>query len=177
MGNIDILDIIAVRQSTRAYNGAKIEEEKLKLILEAGRLSPSARNSQPWTLVAAYSQDAVEKIGEYTRANGRNMFTDKCSAFIVVIEQENEAPFGGMPHRYFAEMDIGMCVMNMTLAAESLGISSCILGAFDEQGIRSYCNVDKDRSVKLVVALGYAEEGYPIREKSRKPFEEAVKII
>lgn len=175
--NRDILDIITSRQSCRAYSGKHIEAEKLERIVEAGRLSPSARNSQPWTLYLATSEQSVNAVGECTRVNGRNKFTENCGAFIIVVEDENEAAFGSSPHRYFAEMDIGMCVMNMCLEAESIGVASCILGAFDAEGIKRVANIDEDRDIKLVVALGYAEEGYAVREKTRKSSDDCVKII
>ncbi|MEE1357556.1 MAG: nitroreductase family protein [Clostridia bacterium] len=172
-----ILDLIKTRQSCRSYSGRDVEREKLQKILEAGRLSPSARNSQPWYLTLAVSAEKVAAVGECTRAGGKNAFTDKCSAFIVVSEQECEAAFGGKPHRYYAEMDIGMCVMNICLQAQSLGVSSCIIGAFDEEMLKKVAGIDDDKNIKLVIALGYASDGYPVREKTRKSFEEAVKII
>ena len=172
-----IIELIKARQSCRSYSGEKVELEKLELILEAGRLSPSARNSQPWSLTLACSDEAVSMVGECTRVNGKNAFTEKCSAFIIVTEEENEAAFGGVPHRYFAEMDIGMCVMNMCLEAESLGVASCILGAFDEQKVKCSANIAENKNVKLIIALGYAEDGYEIREKKRKSFEDCIKII
>ncbi len=172
-----IIELIQTRQSCRCFNGDPVEKEKLLAILEAGRLSPSARNSQPWTLTLALSEHIVDQVGECTRANGKNKFTDKCSAFIIVSEEQNESAFGGIPHRYFAEMDIGMCVMNMCLQAQSLGVASCILGAFDEQGLKSIIGLSNEKDIKLVVALGYAEDNYPVREKNRKSFDEAVKIL
>lgn len=173
----DIIDIITSRQSCRSFSGKRVETEKLELIVKAGRLSPSARNSQPWTLILATSEQSVKAVGECTRANGKNKFTEKCTAFIVVVEEENEAAFGGNPHRYFAEMDIGMCVMNMCLEAESLGVASCILGAFDVDGIRRIASIPDNKDIKLVIALGYSEEGYNVREKTRKAFDDCVKII
>ncbi len=172
-----IIDLIRARQSTRAFSTKKVELEKLKLILEAGRLSPSARNSQPWSLTLAYSERAVAEVGDCTRANGKNSFTENCTAFIIVTEETNEEAFGGAPHRYFAEMDIGMCVMNICLEAESLGVGSCILGAFDEERVKHFAGISSEKNVKLIIALGYAEDGYKIREKNRKPFEEFIKIV
>ncbi len=172
-----ILDLITKRQSCRSYSGARIENEKLISILKAGTLSPSARNSQPWHLTLASSDKAVAEVGECTRAGGKNQFTVNCGAFIIVTEQECEQAFGGMPHRYYAEMDIGMCVMNMCLEAEAQGIASCILGAFDEHQLKTVAGIPCDDNVKLVIALGYAEDGYPVREKTRRSFEETVKII
>ena len=177
MNEIGIIDLIRSRQSCRSYSGEKVSLENLRIILEAGRLSPSARNSQPWSLVLAYSDEAVTNVGEATRAFGKNTFTEKCSAFIVVVEEENEAAFGGNPHRYFSEMDIGMCVMNICLEAESLGVSSCILGAFDESAVKLAAKIPENKNVKLIIALGYPENGYEIRDKKRKSFDECIKII
>lgn len=172
-----ILDCIKARQSCRAFSQKMIEEEKLRLICEAGRLSPSARNSQPWSFILATSEKQVSLVGECTRHGGKNAFTENAAAFIVIVEEENESAFGGKPHRYFAEMDIGMAVMCMILEAQSLGVSSCILGAFNEPALREVCSLDDDKNIKLVIALGYAEDGYEQRDKIRKDFDETVKII
>ena len=46
---MDFLKIANIRQSCRGYDANKtIEEEKLLKILDAGRLAPSACNSQPY---------------------------------------------------------------------------------------------------------------------------------
>ena len=172
-----IIDLISKRQSCRAYSGENIDEAKLRSILLAGVLSPSARNSQPWNLTLAVSPDAVMRVGECARAGGKNLFTEKCAAFIVVSERDCEEAFGGVSHRYFAEMDIGMCVMNMCLQAEALGVSSCILGAFDSQKLKGAIGIEEDSEIKLIVALGYAEDGYPVREKVRRSFDSVVKIM
>jgi len=174
---MDFLDLVKTRQACRSYSGEIVEREKLLRIAEAGRLSPSARNSQPWTLVLAQSHEAVEAVGKCTRANGKNAFTENCGAFICIVEEKNDEAFGGPDHKYYAEMDIGMCVMNMCLMAQSLGVSSCILGAFDEDSLKSIIGTDPDKSIKLVIALGYSSEGYPTREKTRKSFDDAVRII
>lgn len=177
INNEGIIELIKARQSCRSYSAKKVELDKLELILEAGRLSPSARNSQPWTLTLAFSDIAAAEVGQCTRANGKNAFTEKCSAFVIITEEANETAFGGIPHRYFAEMDIGMCVMNMCLAAESIGVASCILGSFDEDAVKRAAGISEEKSVKLIIALGYAEEGYEIREKNRRAFDDCIKII
>ncbi|RLF92580.1 nitroreductase, partial [Thermococci archaeon] len=47
----DLLRVIYGRRSIRRYEKKPIPDEVLKLILEAGRLAPSARNRQPWCFV------------------------------------------------------------------------------------------------------------------------------
>ncbi len=174
---ISMLELIKARQSCRSYSGAEVECEKLLQIIEAGRLSPSACNSQPWSFILASSPKKAAEVGECTRANGRNVFTEKCSAFILIVEEECEAAFGGRAHRYYAEMDIGMCTMNICTMAEALGVGSCILGSFDAQGLKEVAGVPDNKEIKLVIALGYASDGYPVRDKKRKRTEEVLKII
>ncbi|MDR1592583.1 MAG: nitroreductase family protein, partial [Prevotellaceae bacterium] len=48
---MEFLDIVKLRQSNRAYEDKEVEREKIELVLEAGRLSPSANNAQSWTFV------------------------------------------------------------------------------------------------------------------------------
>jgi len=44
---MQLLNAIAQRYSTRKYKDTPIEQEKIKLCIEAGRLAPSALNTQP----------------------------------------------------------------------------------------------------------------------------------
>ncbi len=173
----DMLEIIKSRQSCRSYSGACVESDKLIEIVEAGRLSPSACNSQPWSFVLVSSKEKAAEVGECTRVNGRNAFTENCTAYIIIVEEECEAAFGGREHRYFAEMDIGMCTMNICTMAEAVGVASCILGSFDADKLKAVAGIDKSKCIKLVIALGYASDGYPIREKKRKSTDEILTVI
>lgn len=61
-----VLEAVRRRRSTRAFADQPIEEEKLRPVLEAGWLAPSARNMQEWRFIAvydrAYEQDAVKQL-------------------------------------------------------------------------------------------------------------------
>ena len=62
------------------------------------------------------------------------------------------------------------------IAAEDIGVKSCILGMFDKDEIIKTLGLDKNAKIALVVALGYSEENYPIRNKNRKPAEKTIKV-
>ena len=48
---MDVFTAIGQRSSVRAYKTTDVEEDKLKKILEAARLSPSASNRQEWKFI------------------------------------------------------------------------------------------------------------------------------
>jgi len=170
----DILDIIRSRQSTRAYTGKLVDNELLKKILEAGRLSPSARNTQPWTIYCTSRKEVIYELGAGFAAIGRNLFVKDCGAFIAIVEEP--LPEELKMHRRYAEFDIGMCIMQICLEAESLGVSSCILGSYDEDSVKAVLGIPKDKSVAMVIALGYASDP-AVRPKARKSFDEAIKLV
>ena len=60
----------------------------------------------------------------------------------------------------------------LTAEATAQGLSTCILGWFSDEKIRALCALS--RPVRLVVTLGYAAAGDPLREKKRKPLSELV---
>lgn len=168
---MDFLQLVQNRHSVRQYTGEPIPHEKLERILEAGRLAPSARNSQPWRFYCAESRSAVDDTVKAILMSGRNAFTEKCGAIIAITEEP--IPSEPAMRRRFAEYDIGMAVMQICLAAEALGVGSCILGLYSEEGVKCALSIPEDRQVALLVALGVPDE-ISVREKTRKPASETV---
>ena len=62
-------------------------------------------------------------------------------------------------------MDIGIAAAHLTLAAADQGLGSCLLGWFDEEKLRTLLGLEGE--VRLVMALGYARPGDPLRKKVR----------
>lgn len=160
-----ILELIKNRQSTRAYNGDKISEDQLLKILEAGRLSPSARNTQPWKFYATYNPKLLADISASFDAIGRNLFVKNASAVIAITEEP--LPDGIEMRRRYAEYDIGMAIMQMCLEAESIGVASCILGTYNEDDIKTIFDIPSDKSVAMVICFGISAES-AVRPKNRR---------
>ncbi len=70
----------------------------------------------------------------------------------------------------YSMMDLGMAVENFCLQAAELGLGTCIMGWFDERGIKKLLGVPRSRRLQLLIALGYPAS--PTRRKIRKPLEE-----
>lgn len=59
---MEVMEAIKNRRSIRSYQNKKVEEEKLSLILEAGRLAPSASNRQEWKFIVVRDKNTREKL-------------------------------------------------------------------------------------------------------------------
>jgi len=165
------------RQSCRNFDSTKsVEKNDLVKILEIAKLSPSACNSQPYSVYISLG-DSVAKIKD-TKVMGFNSFIDECTAFFVITEARYTLPakIGSLMQGIdFRSIDIGIFTANLVNASYSLGIETCILGVFNEKRIQEIIG-SKDK-VRLVIALGYPDKNYMIKEKDRKAFEDHVYFV
>ena len=172
-------EIIASRQSCRSYCDKPVEKEKLEKLVEAVRVAPSACNSQPWKLIVV-TGEKTRLVKDAVQLDGRNKFTEPCTAFTIFVEQKATLAKGvavKINNQAFAQFDIGAAVSYYTLKANDLGLQTCILGWFDEEKINKDFGISPDEKVRLVVATGYAVDGYELRDKVRKDVSEFVDFI
>ncbi len=175
---MNFLDLAKMRQSCRAYNKEKpVENEKLSAILEAFRLSPSACNAQPYHLTVV-SADKKEAVAKACTGMGMNRFAFDAPVLLVLSEDNynKTAAIGAkMKGNDYRSLDIGIACATITYAAAEVGLSTCILGWFDDEKVRALCGLE--RPVRLMITLGYAKDGDPLRAKKRKDVGALVKII
>ena len=176
---MDFLEIMRSRKSCRSFiPGKEIPREDLLKIVEAGRLSPSGCNSQPWKFIVVDSPEAKEKLCDaVVVADGITgaPWRHQVSAFIILVEQPAKV-MQSVENYYhttqrFAPGDIGAACMNMLLEAHCLGIASCVIGMNDQQKMEKYFHIPAGQDARLVLALGYAANDNPA-EKIRKPLAE-----
>ena len=151
MEYIDFLQLVLSRQSDRAYDKERsVEAEKLERILEAGRLAPSACNAQPWKFVVITDRELALKVGKAAAGLGMNKFAKDAPVHILIVEES----------------------AHITLAAESEGLGSCILGWFDEKEIKRLTGIPASKRLLLDIAIGY-----PIKEKRKKMRKPQEKVV
>jgi len=174
---MSFLEIAKTRQSCRSYNPEReVEEKKLSAILESAILAPSACNAQPYHFTVCRGALAGE-VAKCTMSKGMNKFASDAPVLIVISEDSYNvtAALGArVKHNDYRSIDIGIAVAYLTAEATSQGLSTCILGWFDNEKIKSLCSLDTD--VRLVVTLGYASDDDKLRVKKRKDFNKLVSI-
>jgi nitroreductase len=173
----NILDLIISRQSDRKYSDRPVEKEKLDRIVEAGRMAPSACNSQPWKFIVVTDHELVVKIAEAASAKliGMNSFVAQAPVILVIVrEKPNMSSKVGatIKNKDYSLIDIGIATENICLQAKAEGIGSCIIGWFDERMLRKLLLIPRSKRVELIITLGYSLSEQ--KEKRRKTEEETV---
>ena len=175
---MSFLELALARQSCRSYDPARtVEEEKLSTILEAARLSPSACNGQPYRITVCKGE-AASRVAAAVSGMGMNKFAADAPVMLVISEMPYvpTAALGAKVKKNdYRSIDIGILAAYITAEATAQGLGTCILGWLDDQKIREICSLDG--ATRLVITLGYAKEGDPLRPKKRKGAEELIHTV
>jgi len=163
---MDVFDAISQRCSVRSYLNKPVEDEKLRSVLEAARLAPSARNLQEWRFVVVTDRTTREKL---MAAAMNQKFVGEAPVVIAAcaVNTENLMPCG----QYSYPIDIAIAVDHMTLMAVELGLGTCWIGAFKEDEVKEILDIPEQVRVVTLLTLGYPATKAPAG-KNRLPLEE-----
>ena len=171
-------ELVLSRQSCRDFNDKPLESETVMKIARLAMNAPSACNSQPWKMYVVTDGDKVNKVALSLQDYGHNTFTNKAKAFIVFAEKQatlKESVSKRFSRDHFVKYDIGELIAYSTLAAESLKVSSCIIGLVNQEKLRAAIDLPAGELVNIVVALGYSD--ISVRKKVRKDEEQIIQLI
>ena len=167
---MDFLDLARRRQSDRGYADRALSREQIERCLEAAALAPSACNSQPWFFVVVDEPQLRGRVAGLLQDRVMNRFAPSAPVLVaVVVEKPSLLPrLGGLlKDKPYEWLDVGMAVEHFCLQATQEGLGSCIIGWFDEAGVKELLGVPKARRVPLVITLGYPQDS-AVRPKLRK---------
>jgi nitroreductase len=150
----EILDLIKLRRSRRAFSDRPIEPEKIKSLFEAARWAPSSLNEQPWAYIyATKGQELWEKIFE-TLNVGNKLWAKEAPLLIVSFCKKNFSR-NGFPNGA-AKYDVGAANAFLSLQATHLGLNTHQMGGFDHQLLRQNLNVPDDFDAGVIIGIGYS---------------------
>ena len=164
---MDVFTAISQRSSVRAYKPTDVEEDKLKMVLEAARLSPSASNRQDWKFIIVKNKETKKKLAK--AAFGQS-FIGEAPIVIVACGTESKAIMGcGQPTH---TVDVSIACAYMILQAYELGLGTCWIGAFKEDEVKKILNIPEQVRVVAMTPLGNPNQ-LP-SQKSRKSLDQIV---
>jgi len=165
---MDFLELAKERYSVRRMSPEKVKQEDLDRILEAARLSPTAKNMQRERLLVVNTEEGIEKMKQCTSC-------DFGASTIVVIsyekdDEENESEFS----RKYGLIDTGIVATHMCLEATALGLGTTMVGLFDRELTKKLFNIPDKYQPELLIPIGYIDRKPSILHEKRKPIEELV---
>jgi nitroreductase len=141
---VDLFEAIEKRRSVRAYLPDPVPEDKMKRILEAARLAPSAGNIQPWHFIVVTDQQKRRKLSEGMFAK----FLSESPVVVVGCGDRKASPNWFM-------VDTTIALQNIVLAATSEGLGTCWVGSFKEEDVKKFLSIPERFSVVALLAVGY----------------------
>jgi nitroreductase len=159
---MDVMEAILSRRSVRKYHNQPIPDEDLAAILEAARQAPSARNRQPWHMVAVLDRGQRLKLAGLCLGQ---LWLAKAGMLLVGIARPKVS-------ENWCVIDTTIALENAVLAAQGLGYGSCWIGAFHQGGVKALLGIPDEERVVAILAVGVpAQEP---KARSRKPLTELI---
>lgn len=168
----ETIDIILKRRTIREFKPEQITDRELDTILSCAVWAPSARNGQPCHIRVVQDKAMLEQLNRdfkdlvgwdtpaYTRWDKNPVYQNAPTVLFIFAQGDSG-------------MDCGLMTENIALAAESLGIGSCIIGSVGalmnaDKGRewKERMHIDKDWHFLIAVALGYPDESPEPKERA-----------
>ena len=157
---MEFFDLIGQRYSVRSYKPDAVEDDKLRKVLEAGIIAPTACNLQPFKLVVMPVDKHFDTLKKICRAP---FFTQ--APLVVGIYADMDAAWVRKDGKTYADVDAAIVMDHMILAATALGLGTCWIGAFDAQAARDAVDFGKSFEPVAFTPLGYPASSAPERQR------------
>jgi nitroreductase len=152
----------------RSYQSKPVEDEKLKAVLDAARLAPTAVNKQPFNLIVIKTEGKKEELKLIYHAD----WFSEAPIIICACAIPPEA-WSRRDGKNYVDVDTTIAMDHIILAATDLGLGTCWIAAFDPQAAREVLQLPEG-----VEPLVFTPLGYPADEpgtKNRKGLNELVR--
>jgi nitroreductase len=154
---MDVFDAVRTVLAVRGFTKTPVPDEVLDKILEAGRLTASAMNKQPWHFIVLKDQSRLSQLAGYLKS-GRYVATAPLAVAVAV----EKGPL--------AISDGSRAIQDMILTAWEQGVGSNWVGfqgMLDE--VKRFLKVPDDLELLAVIPFGYPAKEVGRGNKQRKP--------
>ena len=158
---MDTFDATRTVLAVRAYRPDPIPDDVVHRIVEAGRLTGSASNKQPWHFVVVQDRDTIRQLAELSPTGP--YLADAPLVVVVAVGRDR-----------FGLSDGSRAIQSMMLTAWSEGVGSNWVGFAGMDHLREPLDIPDDLDVVAVVPFGYPAQPAGKGRKDRKPLGEVV---
>ena len=148
----DILTVLAVRQ----FRDQAVPEPIIKQIVEAGRLTASGSNRQPWQFIVVQNKQTLRQLGTLVKT-GPYIAQ---AALAIVVGIEKSSPLG--------VSDASRAIQDMILTAWTQGVGSNWVGFHNLEHVKPLLELPDEIEVLAIVPFGYPVQTLGKGDKRRK---------
>lgn len=165
---MDFFEVISRRYSVRAYRSDPVEEEKVRQILEAARLAPTAANRQAFQILVIPTAGREKELG---RIYGAAWFAQ--APLVLGVCTFPKQAWTRKDGKNYADVDAAIVMDHIVLAATALGLGTCWVAAFDPVAAREVLGLPPEVEPVVFTPLGYPADSP--KPKKRKELSELVR--
>ena len=155
---MEVFEAVRTALAIRNYQETPVPEDVIRRIVEAGRLSGSAMNGQPWHFIVVDDRDTLRHLGSLARTGP---YVGQAPLAIVVAIQKTK----------FAIADAARAIQCMILAAWSEGVGSNWVGFMGLDDMKPVLRIPAELDVLAIIPFGYPPRAARVNKK-RKPLSE-----
>jgi nitroreductase len=163
---MDVAQAIRNRYSCRSYHDKPLEQDKLRAVLEAARLAPSAKNLQDWRFVVVTDKQTKKKV---VAAANNQTFLETASVIIVACTVSDHVMRCGQA---VGPIDVAIALEHMCLEATELGLATCWIGSFYPDKVKQILDIPDNVMIVELLALGYPAD--TARQSRREAIDQIV---
>ena len=158
----EVFDAARTVLAVREYQDRPVPHEAMLQVVEAGRLTASAGNRQPWHFVLVEDKARIKELGGLVRT--APYIVKAAAAVIVAVEKQTGK----------ADVDAARAIQQMILVAWGEGVGSNWTGFGGLEGVRQWAGLPDSYDVLAVMPFGYPKRKIGLGRLKRKPLDEIV---
>ena len=158
---MEVFESVRTVLAVRSYQDKPVPSEVVTRIVEAGRLTASSMNGQPWHFIVVENRDMLRRLAVAARTGP--YIAQAPLAIVVVIDRTR-----------FAVSDASRAIQSMILTAWSEGVGSNWVGFVGMLDLNTLLGIPDTLDVLAVLPFGYPVQPGGQGKKQRKPVSEVV---
>jgi nitroreductase len=156
---VEVFDAVRTVLAVRNYQDKPVPPDIVRRIVEAGRLTASSKNGQPWHFIVVENRDTIRHLG---RLAPTGPYVAEAPVAVVVAIEETR----------FAVSDASRAIQSMILTAWSEGLGSNWVGFHGLTEVKPLLGIPDDLDVLAIIPFGYPAQAYGRGKKQRKALSE-----
>ena len=158
---MQVHDAIKTNRSVRQFTAEPVPRADIEHIVNAGRLSGSAKNTQPWTFVVVTERATLQALSEC--GPWCTHLAGAAFGVVMVVDDLHEPPTLTKP------FDLGRASQNMILAAWELGVASCMATIYDANKAHAALGTPAGKAIPWAISFGYPQPDADPRQRPPRP--------